>query len=194
MGSGVLYATLGVLVTAVIANWLLTLAIVRRVTTIADGRRTIPRSGLKEGEAAPDFSATRLDGAHVTLEDFSSRRTIMVFINPGCKACEESIPDYVRLASLAWRRGEQLLLVSGGDLKQTREMLGDRNGALSVITAPQQANTMFTDFKINATPYFTVLKGRRVMGSGMAWMTVPGWKELNTDTGIESRDPEARLP
>jgi thiol-disulfide isomerase/thioredoxin len=179
-----------VVTVAVMANWLVTLAIVKRLNQSASSR---PRAkvvmGLEAGLPVPPFTAQRLDGREVTLSDFSGTRAVLVFVNPGCTACEDGIPEYERISRVVRQHGGAFELVSGGGRDDTMKLLGEAVNNLDVMLAPQPANPLFVDFKVNATPLFTVFEQGKVVTSDMAWDTIPAWKELDKPSTWGSSTP-----
>lgn len=192
MGSEVLYVALVALAVLGVGNLVLTLAIVRRVNRGGSEHSSAQLRGLGPGEAAPDFTAQKLDGSNVTLADFSRRRTVMLFVSPGCKPCVESLPEYVRLSAIARDQGEELLLVSGGDHDPTRAMIGKAANAITVIVAPRETHKLFADYKADVTPLFTVIENGHVLSSGMPWNTIQEWRDVLSRWSADSQSIEAR--
>lgn len=50
---------------------------------------------LEEGQTAPDFSATALDGSRVSLSDFSGKTVFMAFWATWCSRCRDEM-EYLR--------------------------------------------------------------------------------------------------
>ena len=101
MGPDVLYVSVVIVAILGAGNVVLTVAVIRRVNRGTSGPLSPQMRGLAPGETAPNFSAQKLDGSNVTLADLSRRRVVMMFVSPGCKPCEEALPDYVRLSAAA---------------------------------------------------------------------------------------------
>jgi len=192
MGSEVLYASLLILAVLGFGNLVLTLAIVRRVNRGGSEPSSTQLRGLEPGETAPDFTAQKLDGSNVTLADLSHRRTVMLFVSPGCKPCEESLPEYLRLSVIARDQGEELVLVSGGDHDPTREMIGKAANAITVIVAPRETHKLFADYRADVTPLFTVIENGHVFSSGMPWNTIQEWRDVLSRWSADSPPIEAR--
>jgi peroxiredoxin len=157
----------------VLTNLVLTIAIIRRLN--ADGGTS--RAGLHVGAPAPSFSASTLDGKTITSKDLR-RRTVLLFLSPGCPPCTESLPEYVRLSAMSKSSGTELLIVSSGDAPSTRQMLAEARVQGDMLVAPRAENTFFDNYKISATPQFILVQDRRVLLSGAPFMASDTWKSL----------------
>jgi peroxiredoxin len=155
-------------------NMAVTMALVHRVNQLQQP----PSRGLVSGHPAPDFKAESLDGRAVTLADFSNRRTALVFVAPSCQPCKLAMPGYIELASYSAAQGVDLVLVSGGNAAQTRELVGEEPGAAQVLVAPRDQNDFFTRYEVPATPHFTIVERGRVVLSGLPDYTSKDWKKL----------------
>jgi peroxiredoxin len=161
-----------------IADLLLTLAIVRRLNT-GPNNRPMPE-GMKEGDDAPQFSVSTLMGSTVSMKNFNERPTVFLFVEPSCGPCREAMPEYARLVPLAARAGMDLVVVSGGDERSTRQFVADFDAEWSVLVAPRRENTCFERFKVSATPYFVLIDKEKVRGAGPTWLTFDGWRDLTS--------------
>jgi peroxiredoxin/uncharacterized membrane protein YphA (DoxX/SURF4 family) len=94
-------------------------AIEARLGIIPGAERT--PQGLPVDSPAPPFTAQDLDGASVTINparDFDTM-TLLVFVEPGCAACDPLLPDVAR-----WQRDHadrlKTIVISRGTLGQNR--------------------------------------------------------------------------
>lgn len=159
----------------VLFNLLLTLAIIRRARGV-DGA-TI---GLQKGQAAPDFMAQTLSGEQMSLKDYTYP-VALIFISTRCGPCEQLLPEFERIGSLAARSGVDLILVSGDALEQTQNYAREHNIHLPVLVAPRDENAFFTDYRITGTPAFCYIdKQGRVQAAGIPGGKLQGeWKALS---------------
>jgi peroxiredoxin len=155
-------------------NMAVTMALVHRVNEL----QKPPSRGLVSGQIAPDFKAESLDGRTLTLADFSSRRMALVFVAPSCQPCKLAVPGYIELASHSAAQGVDLVLVSGGNAAQTRELVGVEPGSAEVLIAPRDQNDFFKSYEVPATPHFTIVERGRVVLSGLPDYTSKDWKKL----------------
>lgn len=164
----------------VLANLVLTLALVRRVNAIPATLTEID-SGLPIGTPAPDFSLQTLAGQTVTLANFTSRPTTFVFVAPHCQPCHELLPSLKTVAQDARAAGTPLVLVSDGGKSETEEMMQALEGQVEVLLAPRFESTLFTDYHINMTPSYCSLDEKGVItGTGSPNRSDSGWQYLLT--------------
>jgi len=133
--------------------------------------------GLRPGQGLPEFSAETLDGRLLTESAFSERLTAFLFVAPDCGPCVEEMPAYVQLASLAQSRSPDLVLVSDGDAKETRAMVGPDTRA-TILVAPKQSNDLFRNFAVPGTPHFALFEKGRIITSGMPSARQHAWRSL----------------
>lgn len=132
----------------VLFNLVLTLALIRR----ANPGPQAAQSGLKKGQAAPDFTAQTLSGERVTLADYK-HPTAFVFISSNCSPCRLLLPELEELGPQAAQSDVDLVLVSGDRLEETQDYAKEKNIHLPVLVAPRDENPFFTDYQITGTPY-----------------------------------------
>ncbi|SFD44904.1 Peroxiredoxin [Lentibacillus persicus] len=72
-------------------------------------------AGLSEGQIAPDFELTTLEGETVRLSDYRGERVIVNFWATWCPPCREEIPDFQKLYD---NKDVEILAV---DLTETEE-------------------------------------------------------------------------
>lgn len=174
METGLIVSTV-LLWIVVLFNLLLTLAIVRKAR--AAGGATI---GLQKGQAAPDFMAQTLSGEQMTLKDYT-HPVALIFISTTCGPCEQLLPEFERIGSLAAQSGVDLILVSGDALEQTQNYAREHNIHLPVLVAPRDGNSFFTDYQITGAPAFCYIdKQGRVQAAGVPGGRLQGeWKALS---------------
>lgn len=168
----------------VLANLLITLALVRRMNT----RRPPVRPGLSVGVAAPPLLGETLEGKPVSGEAFGAR-TAFVFVAPNCQPCVESLPEYLRLAGLSELSPPRLVVVSSGDAEATRRMPGASDASSKIVLAPKSAYDAFDQYKASSTPHFTLVEDGRVAVVGAPYMSDSGWATL-----VSSWERTARTP
>jgi peroxiredoxin len=60
-------------------------------------RTALRRTGLRPGERAPAFRLPGLDGEEHTLDEYIGRPLLLVFTDPNCGPCRETMPELERL-------------------------------------------------------------------------------------------------
>ncbi len=160
----------------VLCNLLLTLALVRRVN---DGRVSQTREGRKEGEIAPDFTAETLSGEKVTLATYAQQEVAFIFIAPTCRPCREALPRYDALRKKAVQSGVEIVLVSRGEMEQTRGLVEEYGIQLPVLVAPEGRNPFMENYKLSMTPSYCLINGQgRVRSSGYPNLNGGIWKQF----------------
>lgn len=140
-----------------IFDLLLTLALVRKVNKLGVGNEIGERINLdtlKPGDPAPTFKALTLAGEKVTLEKYSDRSVVFVFVSSKCGPCRERIPEIEKVTPIAKEAGTDIVLVSNDDLETARTFFLGFNGNADVLIAPRSSNQFMDDYKVPATPYF----------------------------------------
>lgn len=137
----------------VIANLLLTLALIRRLNSMVRPAET----GLKTGEAAPNFIAQTLQNTTKTLADYAGQAVAFIFISTTCRPCRERVPMLQKSGSAARANGVEFVLVSGDGLEETQAWSEDMDLQLPIVVAPRSDNTFFQDYKVVSTPAFCLI-------------------------------------
>lgn len=76
-----------------------------------------PRTGVKEGALAPDFTLESLDGSQVSLADFRGRPVLINFWATWCGPCRVEMP-YIQAAYERYK--EQEFVVLAVDIQETK--------------------------------------------------------------------------
>lgn len=160
----------------VLFNLLLTLALVRRLTTTSSSQKRI---GLKAGQLAPDFTAQTLSGEAVTRSTYAGRSVVFLFISINCAPCHELLPQLETLAPKAAQAGVELILVSGDGLKETYTFAERQNISLPVLVAPRASNPFMEDYKSTATPSYCFINAEaQIISAGYPNLERGEWKTL----------------
>lgn len=169
-------------------NLLLTFALIRRINAASAARHKLPDM-LSIGQTAPAFAARTLAGDQVTHADYADRATVLLFISPGCASCHKLLPTFHLLEPRARQSGIDLILVSDGDLENTRTMADERNIRLPLLVAPSKETSFFRDYKIHGTPSYCFIDEQGIVQSvGHPYENVQEWKAL-TDSWTDQPIP-----
>lgn len=76
-----------------------------------------PRTGVKEGSLAPDFTLEALDGSQVSLSDFRGRPVLINFWATWCGSCRVEMP-YIQAAYEKFQK--QGFVVLAVDIQESR--------------------------------------------------------------------------
>lgn len=156
----------------VLFNFLLTLALIRRVNAQT-------KKGLKVGQLAPPFKAVTLEGDTVTLENFAGRSTVFFFISPTCSPCREKLPSLEALLPAARRVGVDFVLVSDKGVEETRAFLDQLNVHMLTLIAPFDSNPFSRDYRITETPSYCMIdRLGRVASVGYPGQESSEWRVL----------------
>jgi Tfp pilus assembly protein PilF/peroxiredoxin len=112
---------------------------------------------VREGQIAPAFKLSGLDGKSVASADWKGMGTVVVFVRPGQARSESALKDAMvtrhELGKLPWR----LVVVVSGDVSAVaiREMVGRTAVKGTVLTDPDM--TVYGKFGVIVTPSTLVL-------------------------------------
>ena len=148
----------------VLLNLLLTLALVRRVSSSP----LKPADPLPIGLDAPPFKAETPEGKLITLADFDvDKEVALVFVAPTCAPCLDKLPFLNKLYHPAGSAGVTLVLVSDADPEATRAFIAGNDVTVPVLIAPRRTNKFMETYKIMGTPMYCLLdRARKVKASG----------------------------
>jgi len=102
--------------------------------------------GTKVGEPAPPIELQDLKGNTVTLEDFRSEKTLVLFWNPACGFCQQMLPDLKEWKENPPEGAPNPLVISAGT-KEANEAMG-----LSSPVVLDQHFAVGRAFGANGTP------------------------------------------
>jgi peroxiredoxin len=161
-----------------LVNALVTLALVSQARA---GMRSREPYGLEPGTRAPEFEADLLAGGRVGLQDFLGRRTLFLFVAPGCAPCESLLAGLGPLVALARRAEVNVALVSKGSREQTADQVSQNEISLPTIVSPGPRSEFQRLFKLRGTPSFCLLdEDGTVLQSGPSNENAPIWQHLKT--------------
>lgn len=166
----------------VLANLLLTLALVRRINSTSGSESGI-ETGPPVGEKAPDFTATTLTGETVTLADYVGRATIFLFIAPHCQPCHELLKT---LSLQARAVSSEPVLVCNAFSEEAEALVRELNIHLPLLLAPRSENPLFETYQISATPSYCSLDEQGVVQA----KGIPGPYERHWQKRMESWSKE----
>ena len=169
----------------VLANLLLTVALVRRVASLGTGTAApAPAGGLPVGAPAPAFSALTPDGAERTLGDLGDDPLVLGFFSPTCDACYDHAPHFAELVRRAAGEGVRAAAVVDGDAEDSERLRERIPGDVPVLLARRPANPLLGAYLIDAYPTYTVVVDGTVAGS---FGSVPELQQWLTATAPSRR-------
>lgn len=172
----------------VLFNLLLTIALVRRISTIQPEFNMENVETLEIGSQAPDFTAVTLDGESVSIASYTQKAVAFIFISPTCTPCLEKIPLMNTLESQAKLAGVELVLVNTTDREKTKAFVEEFNIELPVLVAPRDSNSFVKDYKVGGTPFFCLIDRKgKVQATGFLgsdWYTlIHEWMATQPNSG-----------
>lgn len=118
------------------------------------------RSGLQPGKRAPDFELPDVEGNQVGLRDFSGRKVLLIFVQPGCGPCHEIIPELNRVH----RAGEACVLaINNAEPDEARTWFEEVRPQFPVVV--QQHWSVSKRYEIFATPFAYLIDERGIITS-----------------------------
>lgn len=139
----------------VLLNMSLTVGLARRI------RAGLPRLDvLRDGQLAPEFAVSTLDGHIVTKATYLGHIQALLFVSPACKPCRHLLADLRGLEEDARRHGAELLVVSDGAPEETAEFIDLRGSTVPVLVAPRGANRLLSDYRVAGSPFHCLIDSR----------------------------------
>ena len=126
----------------------------------------IERNGLKPGTQAPSFRLPDLDGAIVSLDDFSGRQLLLVFTDAQCGPCDALLPELVALDREHRGNRVNVIVVGRGDLDENRRKVAQYGVDFPVVV--QRHWELSRKFGIFATPVAFLIDERGVIAQDVA--------------------------
>lgn len=126
----------------------------------------ITRDGVPIGDKLPEFEAKSFFSKEVTsVRSFQGKPTLISFISPGCKPCQELIPEWNR-AYIKYKDKINFLVVGIGDSNGFTRMLD--NNPLSGELLLDDERAILTSCNVRVTPFaFIVDESGIVKGKGL---------------------------
>ena len=115
------------------------------------------RAGLVIGEAAPDFTATTVEGSPWSLSQSKGRLTLLNFWATWCAPCRDEMPDLQELHRLHSERGLDVIGISGEDSQTIREFLSSEGFTFQALH--DHGFEIHRRYSVNSIPT-TVVIGR----------------------------------
>lgn len=176
-----------------LGNFLLTLALIRKVSNQSQNR------GLRPGQVAPPFTATTITGQTVSRDNYLGRAVVFLFISPTCVPCLELIPSLNTLYAQAAKVGVELVLVSLSDMAQIQTLVESATIQLPVLVS-SRGGDFEHDYQIPGTPAFCMLdvdghvQVAGIAGTTSEWRTLIGSWERDTKrtprrVSLERKEP-----
>lgn len=78
-----------------------------------------PQVGSQQGNIAPNFTLTTLDGQKVSLSDYRGRPVMLNFWEVNCTGCRDEIPGMEKLYT-QWQAGHKNIVILGIDFADTQ--------------------------------------------------------------------------
>jgi len=117
----------------------------------------------KVGEAAPDFRLPDLSGRTVSLSDFRSDKTLVLFWRPSCGFCQRMLDDLKAWEANRSPEAPKLLVVSTDSLESNQAM-----GLRSSVLLDQQGMSVGRLFGATGTPMAVLVDEEGKIASELA--------------------------
>jgi methylamine dehydrogenase accessory protein MauD len=120
----------------------------------------VGRSGLRPGMRAPGFTLSSISSGEVGLEQYSGRKLLLVFMQPGCGPCHAIVPELNRLQDT----GEiQVLVIHNGDTEAVRRWLQQVRPHFPL--AVQERFNVSKRYEVFATPFAFLIDEQGVIAA-----------------------------
>ncbi len=118
---------------------------------------------LKIGEPAPVFSLPDLTDQMVSLADFRSHKTLVLFWNPGCGFCQRMLDELKAWEAKPPKGAPKLLVVSTGTIEVNQAM-----GLLSPVVLDKEGMSVGSRFGASGTPMAVLVGAEGKIASELA--------------------------
>lgn len=118
----------------------------------------VPRTvSVKQGQIAPDFHGTALDGRAVSLAEFRGKSPVVLnFFSQTCPPCHEEMPHLRALAEKYGSRGLRVVLVSLDEDREAASVLPRQAGVkFPVLFDPR--GRLAEEYGVQALPHTVVI-------------------------------------
>lgn len=124
--------------------------------------RRLPREGLPVGDKAPARTVTDRDGHRHALGRPSDRTRVLVFMSPGCSACDELADELAPFAD-AHRSEVELIVLTDGQFEE--DEAGAFAARLNCGSGIRLADAphLIHPYQVPGTPFATVLNRQGVV-------------------------------
>ncbi len=131
----------------------------------------MPSIGLSVKQVAPPFTAQTLSGETVTLDHFSGRATLFLFLTP------RTISTCAAQAAQLTAAGIALVVVSAAVPEVTRAWIRHLPRSILILVAPPTSNPFLDDYHIFGTPAFCFINEHsKVEAAGLIGPTMEAWE------------------
>ncbi|MEU2584781.1 hypothetical protein ABZ612_17850 [Streptomyces avermitilis] len=183
------YLTVAVLLLALLGvlNLALTFGVVRRLRErpgSAVGEEWDRPSQLAVGDPVGAFSAVDVDGLPFAHDDLTDG-LMVVFVSPGCPACEETLPHVLERARGYGRERVLAVVVRDGDKPGDPGPYVKRLTPVARVAVTDMGGDLTTAFALRGLPaYAEVGADGRVAGTGRILPSRPARNRPGADVGV----------
>lgn len=129
-------------------------------------RDAITRDGISIGDKIPEFSAkSYFSNERISIDSFYHKPTLIGFISPGCKPCQELISEWNK-AYMKYNEKINFVFVGLGDKASFSKLLGDKSLIGELLL--DEEREILTSCKVRVTPFaFIIDQNGIVKGKGL---------------------------
>ena len=160
-----------------VVNLVVMFALIRRVREHGERLAKLPRyrpnlPRLPAGTKVPDFSTVTIGGESRSLAGMAGSRSLVGFFSPGCHACHDQLPEFLKFAKTMAGGTSQVLAVVTGAEKPAMEFAIELDGKASVVVENLQGPAAAA-FSVSGLPSFYLVDAEgRIEASGMTMETI----------------------
>ncbi|MBV9448277.1 MAG: TlpA family protein disulfide reductase [Streptosporangiaceae bacterium] len=155
-----------------ILNLLLLFLVIRRLRGHTEQLSRQPRFGgpprLPAGTEIPEFTATTVSGATISLAELRGSRSAVAFLSVGCAPCRDQLAEFIEFArTIPGGAAQVLAVVIAHDPDRAGEFIEALEGSATVAMEEARAGSAQNAFSVQGFPSFFVLDEHgRVENSG----------------------------
>ncbi|SEK33178.1 methylamine dehydrogenase accessory protein MauD [Paenibacillus sp. cl141a] len=129
-------------------------------------RDAITRDGVSIGSKLPEFSAkSYFSNERIPIDSFYHKPTLIAFISPGCKPCQELIPEWNK-AYMKYNEKINFVIVGLGDKTSFSKLLADKSLIGELLL--DEEREILASCQVRVTPFaFVIDENGTVKGKGL---------------------------
>jgi peroxiredoxin len=113
--------------------------------------------GLAVGDAAPDFTATTIDGREIARSAPGGGDTVLAFLSARCRTCRAQAAAFRQVATDARERGFHVVAVINGTRETAAPLIHKLDGAVPAVLAPFGESRLLGDYRVAEFPLYLVV-------------------------------------
>lgn len=150
-----------------IFNFIITLAIVKRITGREVEASVSIDTMLRPNEDIPNFTVLTIEEQIVTQENYKGQNKALVFISSTCGPCISKLPHLEDTYYHAQNSGIELLIFNLEDVAKTQTLISEFGLSIPILSTAQFTSSMMQEYKIPGTPSYYYIVNDKIIEGGL---------------------------